>query len=339
MKTALKRSIAEAGAIKDRRDSKVEHDKSRGKAITRILVPIDLSRASLKAISYALAISRRFGAEVHFVHVIDMSQYLPPTILMGPGVWQTEWRMGLRKELEAVALKFSKPGEIAVHRLLEGRAYRQICQEARRLKVDLIVIATHGYTGCKRVLLGSTAERVVQVAPCPVLVVRKPYSDRTETNGQGKPFRIGKILIPVDFSAFSDRVLDLGVALARDLGAKVSLVHVLKTPLYPLGDQYAGLPVAALVKETQADARKQMQAMAAHAGVRDSISVLQGSPPEKICEHASHENVDLIIISTHGRSGLRHMLIGSVAERVARHAKCPVLVVPARWATRNPLPN
>lgn len=215
--------MPKAGAINRRRRFNVERRKSPGKAITRILVPIDFSGASFKAISYALAISRRFSVEVHFVHVIDTSQYLPPTFLMASDASQTEWKIGLRKQLETVARKFSKPGEIAVHRPLEGCAYRHICLEARRLKADLIIIATHGYTGYKRAFLGSTTERVVRFAPCPVLVVRKPYFNGTETNGQGKTFRLGKILIPVDFSTFSKRALDLdgkGRPGRRDYGGR-----------------------------------------------------------------------------------------------------------------------
>jgi nucleotide-binding universal stress UspA family protein len=305
------------------------------RAITRIVVPIDFSRGSLKAIPYALAISRRFGAEVHLIHVIDTTQYLPPTVLMWPAASRIEWNAHVRKELDAVALKFAKFGEITLHAPLEGPAQEQICQTARHLKADLIVIATHGYTGYKRAFLGSTAERVVQFSPCPVLVVRKTYAGANGENGWKDriAFRLGKILVPIDFSRFSEATFDLGAALARDLQAKISLLHVLKPPVYPFGDRQTFLPGAAISKEMRKGVGKHMRAMCEKAGVRASVQVLKGSPAPTICEYAHCQNVDLIIISTHGRSGLSHVLIGSVAERVVRHAECPVLVVPRDWAT------
>lgn len=314
---------------------KAERRKSRRRAITRIIVPVDFSRGSLKAIPYALAISRRLGAEVYLIHVIDTTKDLPPTVLMWPAASRIEWNARVRKELDAVALKFAKFGEIKVRAPLEGSPHEQICQTARQLNADLIVIATHGYTGYKRAFLGSTAERVVQFSPCLVLVVRKTYAGANEKNGRkDRPaFRLGKILVPTDFSAFSGTAFDLGTALARDLRAKISVLHVLKPPVYPFGDRQTFLPGAAITEETRKAVVKQMRAMSEKAGGRVSVQVVQGSPPERICEYARREQVDLIIISTHGRSGLSHVLIGSVAERVVRHAECPVLVVPRRWAT------
>jgi universal stress protein A len=85
-------------------------------------------------------------------------------------------------------------------------------------------------------------------------------------------------------------------------------------------------------------AQRQMRRMAAKARVRYAVEVKRGSPPTQICE-AANEDVDLIVTSTHGRTGLGHVLIGSTAERVVRHASCPVLVVPARRKTANKLTN
>lgn len=310
--------------------------------ISRILVPVDLSRGSFKAISHAMAISRRLDADVHFVHVVDATQHVPPTALMWPVVSQTEWKVRASKQLEAVAEKYSKFGEIAVHPPLEGCAHEEICWAAEELKADLIVIATHGYTGYKRAFLGSTAERVVQFSPCPVLVVRKSYAGAAgeADRNSGKEFRVGKILIPVDFSPCSEGAFDLGISLARDLGAKVDLAHAVGMPYYPMEDQYTALATLTLLEETRKAACHQMQEMATQADLRGgSVQVVEGSPAITICDYASRENVDLIVISTHGRSGLKHAIIGSVAERVVRHAECPVLVVPARWTTFKPLPN
>src|SRR5213592_3161149 len=147
--------------------------RSRSRRFNRILVPIDFSRPSLKAIPYALAISRQFGADVHLLPVTDVTQQPAPTLLTLPVVPQTEWDRRFMKRLQTLVLKYRTDGNVSALEPRTGIVYEEICQVARDLKADLIVVATHGYTGYKRMFLGSTAERVVQHSPCPVLVVRQ----------------------------------------------------------------------------------------------------------------------------------------------------------------------
>jgi nucleotide-binding universal stress UspA family protein len=340
VKTALEYPIASRFAIKRDRQPAAISRAPRQKVITNILVPIDFSRGSLKAIPYALAISRQFGATVHLLHVVDTSQYLPPTLLTLPLVPQTELNRQLLKRLQAVALKFSAAGKIEVHNPPEGRAYEEICAAARQLKTDLIVIATHGYTGYKRTFLGSTAERVVQHSPCPVLVVRHHHRSLVRSNGQVSPtgFQPRRILIPLDFSDCSQAAFDYGLQIARDLGAGLTLLHVVNPHHYHFGHEYAALDASGLMAAARDSSRKQMWKIVKKTNLRCSVEVKQGSPAMEICKYAN-KKVDLIIISTHGRSGLRHALIGSTAERVVRHADGPVLVVPARRKRPKKLTN
>jgi nucleotide-binding universal stress UspA family protein len=331
MKTALEHPIATHGVVKRDRRPSVDGRATRQKMITNILVPIDFSRGSLKAMPYAVAIARQFGTGVHLLHVIDTSQYLPPTLLTLPLVPQAELNRRLLKQLQAIALKFSPHGKIEIHNPPEGRAYEEICAVARRSKTDLIVIATHGYTGYRRTFLGSTTERVVQHSPCPVLVVRQHHRSLVRSNGQVSPtgFRPRKILIPLDFSDCSQVAFDYGLEIARQLRADLALLHVVNPHWYPFGDEYAALDASRLMKEAREASDKQMREMATKTNLRCAVDVRQGSPAMEICKYAN-KKVDLIIISTHGRSGLSHALIGSTAERVVRYADGPVMVVPAR---------
>ncbi len=235
------------------------------------------------------------------------------------------------KRLKAVALKYQSNGNVSALELRTGTACEEICATAREMKADLIVISTHGYTGYKHMFLGSTAERVVQHSPCPVLVVR---GNLRHWNGAVDPrtrmgFQLRRILVPTDFSECSRAGFDYGLQLARDFKAELRLVHVINPHAYPFGDKYAALDPAQLVRDVVNAAQKQMRSMAAKAKVRYSARVIQGSPAIQIC-NAANEDVDLIVISTHGRTGFEHVLIGSVTERVVRHAHCPVLVIPAR---------
>ncbi len=304
---------------------------SRPRRFNHILVPIDFSRPSLKVIPYALAISRQFGGDVHLLHVVDTTQYPPHTLLTLPLVPQSELNRRLMKQLQATAGMYdTRGGAIHVLKLREGRAYEEICGVARRLKADLIVIATHGYTGYKHMFLGSTAERVVQHSRCPILVVRlhaRPWNGASDPRTR-KRFQLAKILVPTDFSECSRAGFKYGVQLARDLKAKLRLVHVINPHWYPFGDKYAALDAARLMDEAAQAAQGQMRRIAAKAGARYSCEVRRGSPAIEIC-NAANQDADLIVTSTHGRTGLGHVLIGSVAERVVRYARCPVLVIPA----------
>lgn len=327
MKDLLDPSIPTRLSSKPRRRA----TRSRSRRFNRILVPIDFSRPSLKAIPYALAISRQFGADVHLLHITDLTQQPPPSLLTLPLLPQAELNRRFMKRLQALALKYRTDGNVSALEPRAGTAYEEICAVARDLNADLIVIATHGYTGYKRVFLGSTAERVVQHSPCPVLVVRQhirhwngSIDPRTRTG-----FRLRNILAPTDFSDCSQAVFDYCVQLVRDFDAELRLVHVINPHAYPFGDKYAALDPAQLMRETEYAAQKQMRSMAAGAKVRHSVRVLHGSPAVEIC-NAANEDVDLIVISTHGRTGLGHFLIGSVAEHVVRYAHCPVLVIPSR---------
>jgi len=244
---------------------------------------------------------------------------------------QTAWDRRFIKRLQALVLKYRTDSNVLALEPRTGVAYEEICTAARELKADLIVVATHGYTGYKRMFLGSTAERVVQHSPCPVLVVRQHIDHR---NGSIDPrtrtgFRLTKILVPTDFSECSLIAFEYGLQLARDFNAELRLVHVINPQAYPFGDEYVALDHVQLMRETEYAEQKQMRSMAARAMTRYSVRVIHGSPAVEIC-NAANADADLIVISTHGRTGLGHLLIGSVAEHVVRNAHCPVLVIPSR---------
>jgi universal stress protein A len=137
--------------------------------ISRILVPVDFSEFSRKALSYAFGMAAQFGAEVTLVHVVE--PFIYPTEWMLP-LPQTDFvaaRKAILEEMKALAAKFPTTGEPIV---VEGRPSQEIVRIAKARNVDLIIIGTHGYSGLKHVLIGSVAEHVVRQAPCPVLTVR-----------------------------------------------------------------------------------------------------------------------------------------------------------------------
>jgi universal stress protein A len=142
-------------------------------------------------------------------------------------------------------------------------------------------------------------------------------------------FHLKKILVPIDFSECSEAASRYAALLAGDFNAELRLVHVINPHAYPFGDKYTALDPAELMRQTEDAAEEQLLLMAGKTNVPYTAEIRNGSPSIEIC-NAANQDVDLIVISTHGRTGLGHLLIGSVAERVVRHARCPVLVIPAR---------
>ncbi len=142
----------------------------------RILVPLDFSEHSLKALHYAQALAAQFGAELLVVNIVEQVVY--------PGDWSylpvavSDFAAEKRQEiLEKLTTLTANSAEKVTPMVRLGRAWQEIVQIAEEQKADLIVIATHGYTGLKHALLGSVAEKVVRHAPCPVLTVRPDERD------------------------------------------------------------------------------------------------------------------------------------------------------------------
>jgi nucleotide-binding universal stress UspA family protein len=236
----------------------------------------------------------------------------------------------VRRRLRDVAKDYSVPLRRENIHAIKGRPFEEICRLAQEIDIDLIVIATRGNTGLRHLVLGSTAERVVRYSPCPVLVVRANDSKKKPAR-QLATFR--KILVPVDFSDCSTKGLDHAKALAREFKAKLILLHSIALQYYVASDEYARYDLPRLLEQIDEAAKQQMRDLVQQTnwnGVEVETSIEIGHAGQQICAEATERNAGLIAISTHGRTGFKHVLLGSTAEYVVRHASCPVLVVPSR---------
>lgn len=143
-------------------------------------------------------------------------------------------------------------------------------------------------------------------------------------------FRLKTLLVPVDFSSFSDKALDYAVAFAEQFQAGIVLVHVVEPMVYP--ENYMTIPAVSddingsLIKAADDKLATQRERINQDR-VEVKVMTRLGRPYVEIVEVAKELNVDLIILATHGHTGLKHVLLGSTAERVVRHAPCPVLTV------------
>ena len=148
--------------------------------LAKLLVPTDFSEDSEQAARYAVELAKRFQAEVHCIHVVDIPADLLSTsdyYMTGPSEqFIDQIRVESKKNLDAFAVKNLEGAQVQTA-FLEGSPFVEIIRYARDQQIDLVVIATHGRTGLKHVLFGSVAEKVVRKAPCPVLVVKREEHD------------------------------------------------------------------------------------------------------------------------------------------------------------------
>ena len=139
-----------------------------------------------------------------------------------------------------------------------------------------------------------------------------------------------KILVPVDFSEFTTKAIQYGSEFAKTFDAELLLCHVLELPFYPIAIGLGSAPPPIISDEVVPEIQKRLTALAEglqESGVRATHAVVEGTPFVEIVQLARDRKIDLIIMPTHGRTGIAHMIIGSTAERVVRKAPCPVLVV------------
>lgn len=147
--------------------------------LKRILVPTDFSATSRKAICYAASLAKQFNAEIILLHVVQPVTPPPSLVMLMPDTFDGALREAAAKRLAEWRREIAVPTVKANVR--EGPAYDEIVRAAEETNTDLIIISTHGHGRLARMLIGSTTERVVRHAPCPVLVVREREHDFLDT--------------------------------------------------------------------------------------------------------------------------------------------------------------
>ena len=336
IQSAIARWESEGGAILQAQSSrKRASERMKSLTVQRILVPIDFSPESLKTLHYAQRLGERFKAKLHLVHVVTPPPpFLTQRRLGLPPNFSQELVANAVERLQKIAAEFSLTSPPKRYTVRIGAIADEISEVARVTRAELIAIATRGYTGLKRAFLGSTTESVVRNAPCPVLVVRDK-DESTSQRARRAPLQFQKILVPLDFSDASRLGLEYALGFAQEFHATVVLFHSVFVSGYVLASPYTANQMPTLIASQQDYARTEMEELRetiSRKGGDVEIKIAVGSPVERIGKYIRKAGIDLIITSTHGRSGLRGLFIGSTAERIVRYATCPVLVVPNRAA-------
>lgn len=294
---------------------------------SKILVPLDGSEVAERALPTAMKLARKGQGDVTllrvpWVHPVSVDTYSGGTSWLYPDQAEERTFEDAVAYLEDVRERWAAEN-IAVHtKVVRGDPASVILDTATSLDVDLICMTTHGYSGLTRWMLGSVTERVLRAAPCAVIVIREDC-----------PMR--RVLIALDGSALAEQALRPGLEVARRLGAHVTLMQVATAVPIP-HDVIFELELAEggigdlLAADTIENAKTYLAAVAkrvARYGVPVETHVDIGSAAERIIDYSADKAIDLVVMATHGRSGLRRWAYGSVTEKVLRSGQCALLVV------------
>lgn len=298
-----------------------------------ILVPLDGSPFSERALPLAVAILRKTGGVLHLAHV--HASPLPPSYFGELAVYDTHWEEQLRmdeRELlrQAAAQVRGTAGVSVVTALLEGEVVPGLAAYAERHDIDLIVMSTHGRGGISRAWLGSSADGLMRETVRPLLLIRPPADDAPDTPANAD-FR--HVLIPLDGSEISETILEPALELGRLTGAHFTLLRV-STPVYLVGRPFTAPSSAQVDGEGMdrkaAQSKEYLDEVASslrERGVEVDTALVTGDlAATAILDFARHADVDLIAMATNARSGWGRLVLGSVADKVVRGAQLPVLV-------------
>jgi len=285
-----------------------------------LLVATDFSSTAAAAADWALAIARDCGGRIVLVHALPMYGPVNDFIMSPPDLEEHLRGMAVQRLGERAA-ELADSGIEVEPKLAIGIPSEAIVRTATEVGASLLVIGTTGMSGLAHLLLGSTAERVVQHAPCPVLSVHAGDAEAV------RPIR--SILLPTDFSRDALSAAHIAVEVLACSPERLTLLHAFHLPVEYTA--YGAIPTGLAFEEDVGGVAEQRLEEVATKLARDGLTVSsvarEGYPPEVIVEVAQEIDADVIAMGTHGRSGLSHLLLGSNAERVVQHASCPVLTV------------
>ena len=302
-----------------------------------LLVPIDGSPVSARAIRVAAELALRSQATVHVVFVNDPSAYIPfvPGEIAVP-VYDAdlirEQRDSAAQRLQREVTALEQQGVHAVGTLLDGTVVEALLEHGQQMATELTVMTTHGRGGFTRLRLGSVATAYLTRATTPVLLLHshdRAY-DAEPAAELTNPLPTAPLLCPVDGSGFSETILPHAVQFAEACGIPMALFSVVlphPVPMAPFGTEVL-LADPSFLELDERDRAAALTRLAASCPAGTTThQVTDMSAGRAIFEEAARIGAGAIAMATHGRGGIARAVLGSVADEVIRHAHVPVLVL------------
>lgn len=308
--------------------------------LQRILVPLDGSALAEQAVPHATALAKAFGSSIILARV-------PETLIvpvMSGGTWVTreieshEAHDRAEEYLTDIRSRIAREGLDVTTVMAHHPVAKGLIKAVDESRAGLVVMTTHGQSGIGRWVLGSVAEKLVRAAPTPVYLIRTRSDGDASAEPQEWQQRepeLRRIVAPLDGSELAEVALESASALATATDGEVLLVRVPTLPGYVTAIPETAGWIPDLLRETALESETYLSERVAalrRSGINASGEVelvVQGSVAEGILSYAEKRQADVIVMSTHGRSGVSRWVFGSVAERVLRAADIPVWLVRA----------
>ena len=288
--------------------------------LDRVIVPVDFSEGSAGAMARGISLAKGLGVGIDLIHAVQpWVVAVPGSVTLQPDVWAAIWDSA-KERLAGFVADYENSGVEIDHSLVQGTPVSAIVAAVERHASPIVVLGTRGHSMLERVLIGSTTERTLRRVHCPVLAAKG------DADTESKP--ISKIVFATDFSKASGTAREIAIALASQTGASVDVVHGFQG----VGSVYSGYDVGAAL---ELDAQLRVQAETklgdvveafGKAGVKAQGHLIEGEAGSAIAESCGDFGADLVVMGTRGHTGLQHVVLGSVADRVLRAAPCSVLV-------------
>ena len=292
----------------------------------KILCATDFSDFSNHTVNYGVALAKEFGARLIICHVIDLSSVaIYGEFQLDPVGQQNRIIDDANEQLEA--LTGDQPVEWEPL-ITVGKPADEIIRAVEEKDIDLVISATRGRSGLKRLILGSVTERLMLTLPCPLLVLRSP--EHAFLRAPDQVIRLKKILVGCDFSPDSSQALNHALSLAQEFEAELHLANVIEPPAQPnlltektsaidkIQDDYRSLLTQKLKDMVPEEARN---------WCTPQTKLLEGQPYEELARYAESNDIDMIVMGIRGHGLVKTLFLGSTTDRVVRRAPCPVLSV------------
>ncbi|RLC08408.1 MAG: universal stress protein [Deltaproteobacteria bacterium] len=297
--------------------------------LKNIICTTDFSDYSNHAIPYGIALAKEFDAKLYVCHVITLSSAL----VYGESTSDFEdvpERMTTYAHEQIKQLLGEQPVDWKPL-ITIGHVADEIAHLAKEKGADMVISATHGRSGLKRLILGSVTERLMHTLPCPFLIVRSP--ERAFVAPASQEIKLRQILVGCDFSADSLLAFQYGLNLAQEFQSDLHLVHVIEPPVYE-DLLRPGVEAAEKSQQTLRDRLNQdlkdMIPEEAWNWCSPKATLLVGHPHEELTKYALINGIDLIVLGVRGLRLVERLFVGSTTGRVVRRAPCSVLSVCAK---------
>jgi nucleotide-binding universal stress UspA family protein len=294
--------------------------------VRNIICTTDFSECSRLTIPYGVLLAREYGARFYVSHVVEfppMSAY--GEALRDPRLDRT--RM-IEKAEEEIAVLMKEHTVEWKSIVVMGRTADEIERLAFERDADVVISATHGRSGLKRLVLGSVTEHLMRRLPCPLLVVRS--AEEKPKAAAKKKIALKKILVGCDFSPDSDLGFQYALSLSQQFECELHLAHVIEPPVYrelERAEDREDVPEEKDLRDRVKEEMRQMVPEEALHWCTPKIVLLAGQPHEELSKYALVHDLDLIVLGFRGRGLMETLFVGSTTARTIRNAPCPVLSV------------